>query len=295
MLLRTFPSDHFPVPKETNTIVHTFSHNTLYQARSGPLCFIFAFGGRAYIIVDSAELPVDDGGFAVLNSGQTYACRVPKGPETELLCLYFADDFARQALDRLEQPGDRLLFDPVAPPSQLLFFDRRYSYSPAISRRIEHVRRSTANRQHGQSWIDRRLISILEAFLPIHRGLEVEIARLDAKRPSTRGELYRRLCHARDVIESSYHRNLTITSLADVAHLSPHHFIRRFKQLFRETPHQMLRRRRLDEACRLLREHNGNIADICRQVGFESTGSFTRLFGSVYGLAPDQWRRRRRQ
>lgn len=295
MILRSFPSRRAPIPSDVNTVVHTNARNVLFPEQSGPLSIKCAFGGRAYYLVDGVELPVDDGGYIVLNSGQSYACRIPKGNGAELLCVFFCDVFVRDVLTTLVEPEDRLLDDPSLSGTQpLTFFDQRYRYTPAMTRRVSFLRRTLSAGSMSQQWVDERLRSLLIALLGVHRELRPEMERMDAVRPATRAELYRRLCRARDVIESSFHRNLTLAHLAEVAHLSPYHFLRRFKQLFRETPHQMLRRRRLEEACVLLRSHNGSVAEICRMIGFESPGTFTTLFRQVYGHAPDRWRARRR-
>lgn len=295
MILRSFPSRRYPIPPDLNTIVHTDVRNVLFPDQSGPLSIKCAFGGRAYVIVDGVELPIDDRGYVVINSGQSYTCRVPKGNGAELLCCYFTDTFAHDVLAGLVQPADHLLDNPdVERRQSITFFDQRYTFTPAMSRRLQSIRRTVSTGSMSQQWIDKRLRSLLTALLDVHRDLRANVDRMDAARPATRAELFRRLCHARDVIESSFHRGLTIAHLAEVAHLSPHHFLRRFKQFFGETPHQMLRRRRLEEACALLKSHAGSVAEICRMVGFESPSTFTTLFGQVYGYAPDRWRQRRR-
>ncbi len=305
MILREFP-DHKRAGFDTggsdpkqgwpNMVIKAVGHDVSYTEHSGPLSIKCAFGGREYYRVDGTTMAADDEGFVVLNEGQIYSSRIPSGPPVESFCVFFHSAFVHDVLSSQVRASDLLLSHATRHGLQqpVTFFDRRYRYTPAISRRIGEMRRGIENGVTDNTWLEASLRSLLVSMLTLHRGLRSEIESLNAVRVSTRAELYRRLCHARDVIESLFHQPLTVHQLAEVAYLSPHHFLRQFKQLFGETPHQMLRRRRLEEARRLLRARNDSVADICHTIGFESTGSFTTLFARTFGVPPDQWRRRRR-
>ena len=114
---------------------------------------------------------------------------------------------------------------------------------------------------------------------------------LPAVRQSTRVELYRRLVLARDCIDSSYEKNLTLKDLAEIANLSPHHFLRQFRNLFGMTPHKCLVEKRLMIASKALLESHQSVTQICMSVGFQSLGSFSVLFRKRFGLSPDNYRK----
>ncbi len=103
---------------------------------------------------------------------------------------------------------------------------------------------------------------------------------------ATRVELYRRLWRAREFIEASFKARVTLKEVAVAAELSPHHLLRLFKAAFGEPPHQLVTRRRLEHAQRLL--HTGrSVTDVCFDVGFESSlGSFSTLFKTRVGVSP---------
>jgi AraC-like DNA-binding protein len=82
--------------------------------------------------------------------------------------------------------------------------------------------------------------------------------------------------------------------MAAVACLSPNHFLRTFKQLFHQTPHQYLISKRLEEARRLLSLTEMPVTDVCFSVGFESLGSFSWLFRHRTGVSPEAYRRQKR-
>jgi AraC-like DNA-binding protein len=100
----------------------------------------------------------------------------------------------------------------------------------------------------------------------------------------------RHLLRAKDLIDARYRDPLDVPTLARVAHLSPAHFSRAFRDAFGETPHQYLLTRRLERAAALLRNTDWTVAEICLSVGLSSIGSFTTSFTRTYGLSPTAYR-----
>jgi AraC-like DNA-binding protein len=102
----------------------------------------------------------------------------------------------------------------------------------------------------------------------------------------------RDLLRARDAMDRAYRSELDVPALARIAHVSPAHFIRRFKATFGETPHRYLQRRRVERAMYLLRTTDRTVTEICMEVGFTSLGTFGRTFRAIVGETPLQHRER---
>jgi AraC-like DNA-binding protein len=96
------------------------------------------------------------------------------------------------------------------------------------------------------------------------------------------------LCHARALLRSQ--RRVGIREAAAAARLSPFQFIRRFRAVFGETPHQVRIAMRVDRARRLLALTDRAITDVCLDVGFSSLGSFSALFKRRVGRSPSVYR-----
>ena len=103
-----------------------------------------------------------------------------------------------------------------------------------------------------------------------------------------------RLCRARDMLREIKDPKLPLREVAREAALSPYHFIRVFKAVFGETPHQVRIAARLDRAKHLLRVGEQSVTDVCVEVGFSSLGTFSYLFARHVGLPPSVYRRRLR-
>ncbi|MGA2641727.1 MAG: AraC family transcriptional regulator [Spirochaetia bacterium] len=100
------------------------------------------------------------------------------------------------------------------------------------------------------------------------------------------------LVRARELIDSQFPRPLDIRTLSAEARLSPYHFIRAFRGVFHDTPHQYLLRIRIQKAKELLALSTMSVTDICFEVGFESLGSFSATFHRIVGWPPTAYRAR---
>ena len=107
-------------------------------------------------------------------------------------------------------------------------------------------------------------------------------------------ELLSRLCTARDLLRKWEDKPLSISAVARASGLTRFHFIRLFKAMFGETPHQYRSRAQIEKAKRLLILTDMSITDVCMEVGFSSLGSFSVLFSRRVGMSPSEFQRRYR-
>jgi AraC family transcriptional regulator len=94
-----------------------------------------------------------------------------------------------------------------------------------------------------------------------------------------------------DYISANLGRDLTITELAAVANMSPHHFSLRFKRSVGVAPHQWVMRARVREAGRLLRTRSMSVAEVALTLGFASQTHFTDVFRRATGTTPRHYSR----
>jgi AraC-like DNA-binding protein len=78
----------------------------------------------------------------------------------------------------------------------------------------------------------------------------------------------------------------SVDRLAEEMNLSTRQLMRKLRALTGETPANMIRRMRMEEAARLLAEGELSVKEVSAQVGYRSTPSFTRAFREVHGEAP---------
>jgi len=105
-------------------------------------------------------------------------------------------------------------------------------------------------------------------------------------------KLLRRLLRAKDRIDAAPHEAWTVIRLAEISAVSPAHFAREFCTAFGLPPHRYLLTRRIERATALLRETDLAITDIALQTGWNSQGTFGRIFRDITGLSPGEFRAR---
>jgi AraC family transcriptional regulator len=94
-----------------------------------------------------------------------------------------------------------------------------------------------------------------------------------------------------DYIEEHVADQISLSSLAQLARLSPYYFCRAFKQSFGMPPHRYHNSRRIEVAKTLLAKPASSVTDIGLTLGFSETSSFTAAFHRATGLTPTAYRR----
>jgi len=94
----------------------------------------------------------------------------------------------------------------------------------------------------------------------------------------------------RDYVESFLAGDLDVTTMADVAALSPAHFARAFAATIGMSPFHYVISRRLAHAHELLERTDRSVIDIALEVGFKTQSHFTARFRREFGVTPREIR-----
>ncbi len=92
-------------------------------------------------------------------------------------------------------------------------------------------------------------------------------------------------------IRDHANQDLTLEVLAQQIGFSPYHFARLFRKTTGETPHQYVRRERLEHARRLLESSKLSLAEVAVESGFGDQSYFTRVFKRALRMTPGAFRR----
>ena len=102
--------------------------------------------------------------------------------------------------------------------------------------------------------------------------------------------LYSGLSPALEYVSRHYMENFPQEQLAELCHLSPTHFRRRFRQQLGTNPLSYLHQVRMTKSCDLLRSTNLPISEIAEKVGYQSLSCFNRHFIEFNRCTPSEWR-----
>ncbi len=95
---------------------------------------------------------------------------------------------------------------------------------------------------------------------------------------------------AREEVRDNLERDLSVTELAARLQVSREHLTRVFKEHTGLTPHLYIQRRKMLQACRLLKETDLSCKEIAARLGFGEADRFTRAFKSMVRLTPARFR-----
>jgi AraC-like DNA-binding protein len=107
------------------------------------------------------------------------------------------------------------------------------------------------------------------------------------------GANQRRIQRAVAMVEAKFADRLTCEEMARAAGLSRFHFSRLFSLSMGISPHEYLKRYRLEHAQKLLLnpEEARSLADVAAACGFADQAHLARLFRRAYGVSPSGFRR----
>jgi len=109
-----------------------------------------------------------------------------------------------------------------------------------------------------------------------------------ANKPAVEGAM--RFAPVLEYLREHLDQRLTLEELAQVAGLSPFHFLRRFKAQYHATPQQMLMALRLFEAKQRL-ARGEPAAQVAAAVGLADQAHLTRAFAQRYGVTPARYQK----
>lgn len=268
-------------------VVHDRASSAAYRRHTAPLSLKLVRSGSERYNVHGFYEAVIPGEFLVVNEAQPYESAIDADAPVETMCVFFS---RQEALDaaRLQLPDAALVDDPSVAASRLEF--------PAVKRpadselwrlmgAVPTLRGAPALAR--QEFSARLLTALVDDERPRWRTKD----KLNALRPSTRAELYRRCLIGRAYIDAVFETDIALPDIARVAGLSRTHFLRSFTRCFGQTPYQVLRQRRLEHAAELLRTRSCSVTDVALAVGYNNFSAFARAFRAFHGLAPSMFAR----
>jgi AraC-like DNA-binding protein len=245
-----------------------------------------AVGGAENYFIDGRRVTVDDDTFAIFNHDRVYASRIESLRPVHSFSIFFDRKVAAQVWHSVARPAGALDdgADAALRPGE--FAERLYEHENLVSPVLRHIRLAVDSGPVDDAWMEEQLLYLLSRMLRLqHKSVRLESA-VPSRKPATRRELMRRLALGVDFIHTRYRDALLLKDIAAAAHLSPFHFLRVFKTVYRISPSEYLNRKRSAAALRLLQQSNWSMNVIAEHVGFGSRTSMYRHVRSHHGVEP---------
>lgn len=274
----------------TNLILQVHTQVADYAIDARRMAVLCAWNGRQDVGIDGRHILVDDDTWLAVPAGPaTVRIRAPHS--VQALTILFRAGMPEEVLGTLITSDDRMLEDGEIPATATLPFTAHLqTHERTVSPVLLFIRRHCEMGLDDPLWYEEQLAFLLERMLLRHRHVMARARSVPVRRAATRREILRRVSMATDFIHASYCKPLMLSDMARAAFLSRHHFLRLFKHIHDVTPHEYLQRKRTAVAARLLRSSELPIADVVKQVGFDSRSTLFRALRRFHGLTPRECR-----
>lgn len=139
--------------------------------------------------------------------------------------------------------------------------------------------------QHDPAEIETRCVALVEDVLAMASATLAKAQQISAQDE-------RRIARVLRHIEQHLPDPLDLDVLAGVAGMSKYHFLRTFRRITGQPPHQYVLGLRLSRVAERLAREATPIARLALDVGFGDLSTFNNRFKRLFGQSPKAWRRR---
>jgi AraC-like DNA-binding protein len=281
---------HFSKFKTHNIIFNALAKKSYCAHHVGCLSIKTVLSGEEWYGIGNHRLAVRPGQFLILNDDQGYSSRVDNAEEVRILSVFFKKEFALSVFRDALCTEDALLDNPFESGGAALeFFQTLYHIDIPLQQKLLSLLK--ALNEYEVNSVDEHLTFLLHDLIRSHKREAHRAGQINAIKPSTRLEIYKRICVAKDLLHSNYMDKPNLSEISSTACISIPQLIRQFKAVFQTTPHQYLTRIRLAHAARLLKHTATPVQEITWMCGFENVSAFCRAFKSQYGVQPISFRK----
>lgn len=231
--------------------------------------------------------------YVIVNNHQPVTC-LPMAAE-RAVSIFFEPRLVRDVYHNLVASDDKLLSDPQVPADpEPCFFEHVYPLDDnLLSAHLLSLGSRFACKEGRRPCgfdID-TFFSLARALILSQQETFRQIRRTRAIKPSTRGELIKRMLDARAYLYDQWDTMVPVGELARQVQMSPFHFHRVFTWTFGCTPTLYQRHVRMEKAKALLIAGKNNVSEIAVIVGYDDIFSFSKAFKRTFGIAPSTFLR----
>jgi AraC-like DNA-binding protein len=282
---------HFSSFKKHNIVFNALVSSSRCEDHVGCLSFKTVLSGEEWYGINNHRVAVRPGQFLILNDDQTYSSSIDTIGQVQSFSIFFRNAFASAVFSDKLYSEQQSLDNPFNNDGRVPeFFQTLNHTEPGLLTTLANLVFSLEDEGDDGNLVDEHLVGVLQYLIGTYKTEAKRADDVNAIKVSSRTEIYKRLCVAKDFMHSSFADKPDLQAISNEACLSVPQLVRQFKTAFNATPHQYLTSIRLDYAAGLLKQTNTPIHEITWRSGFENMSAFCRAFKSAYGVQPHNYR-----
>ncbi|MCP4459064.1 MAG: helix-turn-helix transcriptional regulator [Cytophagales bacterium] len=252
--------------------------------------FRYSFAGHQHFEIEGYQRTIQPNSILFLENGQTFNTDTFTGSNVELMTVAFNPIFFLGTLELVANSHEELLNSPITDIStrattyfQNLNYDLKYQ--------LLELKELISNPVFEDVFETKLESLILELFHLKKKQNKCALQSINSIKYSTKKEILKRLTIGKDYLISNLQYQISIDRICEEVGMSKYHFIRTFKMLFGVSPHQYLKRARINFSEELLKNTKLEIAEIATKSGYESPSAFSRVFKELIHTSPIAYRK----
>lgn len=95
----------------------------------------------------------------------------------------------------------------------------------------------------------------------------------------------------KDYLDKNYTEPITLDSLSEMVYVSKCYLSHMFKEQTGTSPIKYLTQKRIENACKMLKETNMPVKEISRVVGYDNPLYFSQVFKNILNVSPLEYRK----
>ncbi len=267
--LDIFYNDNFSIlitkkPIATQRVTETHAHDS-YE-------FTIPLSHNPLLTVDKKSVTVEVNKMIACNPGQLH------GPGRE---MYDTTLMALQVEKGFMQEICRAIFGK----NEIFFENEPVDISSNLRGQIRLYMEEARNKQIGYEFILETLE--MQIVLMILRETISNISSKKTVKNAGKNNINRAI----DFMKDNYNKKYSFEEIAEVANMSPYHFIRVFKKATGKRPHEFFTDIKVKKAAELLKNTSYSVTEICFLCGFNNHSYFSKIFKKFKGLTPSEYRK----
>ncbi len=256
--------------------------------------FSYVVSGRAKHQVDGKVYDVNEGDLFIVNPGAEHVFYdLQKGQEP--FCMYdlmFAPEFFKIDVGGEASANDKgklqILHSLFKEHNQnSLYFNVSGTNRHMLEELFRKIHTTYLRRREGYiNKIQEHLVRMFDVLFRIEVVGEKES-----------GTLYKNKAieFVEEYIQKNFKRKISICNLAEKVYLNPDYLGRAFRKATGMTISHAIQKKRVEEACRLLRETDEVVSEVAFNSGFDDVSFFYNIFKKLKGISPNAYRKQMQQ
>lgn len=243
--------------------------------------FVYMLRGKCVHTIDGNKYPIKSGDLLIINYSQTHSFN--GDPSAKFCNILIKPSFIDKSLKECNNLF--LLFDTPHYSEFKNFVNNNCNFikfSPEEKNCFEYMLLLLYKEQND---------AVLGSTATIQSGIKFLLTMIFKKMCESSSEEFDDFKSILEYIEKNYYQNISAKELSKMCHYNPSYFSRMFKKYTGITFSEYLKKIRITNACRLIKESNLNISNIYDKVGYTNKTNFYNHFRHTTGKSPLQYKK----